>query len=170
MTTCVKKRALAMVKREESHLDTEGWLFADNDHITGMADLADGEATAGREDYGDLMPMFARLGESTFRAKFHLKPKDRAYIMAKGFTTVRSHAADFVAKRLAPAFPSNDGKQTPMRGHPVFVAQHATGCCCRGCLAKWHGISQGHELTRQERDYVLHVLMGWITREMDSTA
>lgn len=54
--------------------------------------------------------------------------------------TIRSHASDFVRTRLAPAQIPNDGKQTPMRGHPVFLAQHATGCCCRGCLYKWHRI------------------------------
>ncbi len=61
--------------------------------------------------------------------------------------TIRSHARDFVRTRLAPAQIPNDGKQTPMRGHPVFLAQHATGCCCRGCLYKWHRIPQGVQLT-----------------------
>ena len=84
--------------------------------------------------------LFARLSRSKFRSRFHLTEKDKAYAREKGPDTIRSHAKDFIEKRLAPAEIPNDGKQTPMRGHPVFIAQHATACCCRGCLAKWHGI------------------------------
>jgi hypothetical protein len=60
--------------------------------------------------------------------------KERQYCLDKGAEVIDRHAADFVAGRLAPALPNNDGKQTPMRGHPVFIAQHATATCCRGCL------------------------------------
>lgn len=80
--------------------------------------------------------------------------------------TVRRHAYDFVRQRLAPAVIPNDGKQTPMRGHPVFIAQHATACCCRGCLAKWHGIPAGKALTEAQKQYVVDVLMAWIQREL----
>ena len=84
--------------------------------------------------------MLVRLSRSNFRSRFHLKAQDKQYIREKGWNTIADHAADFVSKRLAPAEPKNDGKQTPMRGHPVFIAQHATACCCRGCLAEmaWH--------------------------------
>ena len=81
----------------------------------------------------DLTSLFQRLSQSAFRSRFHLTAKERAYIEEKGMATIRRHAEDFVSKRLAPAAIPNDGKQTPMRGHPVFLAQHATGCCCRGC-------------------------------------
>ena len=79
--------------------------------------------------------------------------------------TIRSHASDFVRTRLAPAQIPNDGKQTPMRGHPVFLAQHATGCCCRGCLYKWHRIPAGVQLTEEQQKYIVDVLMAWIERE-----
>ena len=79
--------------------------------------------------------------------------------------TIRSHASDFVRTRLAPAQIPNDGKQTPMRGHPVFLAQHATGCCCRGCLYKWHRIPAGVQLTEEQQEYIVDVLMAWIERE-----
>jgi hypothetical protein len=88
----------------------------------------------------DLDSVFARLAESRFRARFRLGQKEQAYLDTKGLGTVLDHAADFIANRLAPAAPPNEGKQTPMRGHPVFIAQHATATCCRSCLAKWHGI------------------------------
>src|SRR5688572_13698921 len=91
--------------------------------------------------------VFDRLARSDFRRRFRLGPKEGDYLAAKGFDTVRAHARDFIDRRLAPAAPPNDGRQTPWRGHPVFVAQHATATCCRGCLAKWHGIAKGAELT-----------------------
>ena len=109
--------------------------------------------------------LFERLGRSKFRSGFHLTQKDIDYIHEKGLDTIRQHARDFIAQREAPAFIPNDGKQTPMRGHPVFLAQHATGCCCRGCLYKWHRIPQGVQLTQNQQDYVVDVLMTWIEKE-----
>lgn len=110
--------------------------------------------------------LFARLARSAFRSRFRLGAGERAYADAKGRATVARHAQDFIATRLAPEAPRNDGKQTPMRGHPVFVAQHATGCCCRSCLEKWHGLARGRALSPAEQDYVVGVLMRWIDREM----
>ena len=75
---------------------------------------------------------------------------------------VLAHAADFIDKRLAPAYPDNDGKQTPMGKHPVFVAQHATATCCRGCLEKWHAITKGHALSPVEKQYVIDVIRRWL--------
>ena len=114
---------------------------------------------------GDL---FQRLAQSKFRSSFSLKANDRAYVREKGLDTIRSHACDFIRKRLAPAEPANDGKQTPMRGHPVFAAQHATATCCRSCLEKWHRIPKGRELTEAEQAYLVdEVIMKWIKREME---
>lgn len=110
--------------------------------------------------------LFQRISESRFRSRFRLKPPDRQYVLDKGMDTVRSHAEAFIAQRLAPAFPANDGKQTPMRGHPVFLAQHACACCCRDCLEKWHGIPKGIALTESQQTYVVDTLMEWITRQM----
>ena len=93
--------------------------------------------------------LFNALAKSTFRSRFKLKEKDKEYLNQKGFDTIRSHAKDFISKRLAPAEIPNDGKQTPMRGHPVFIAQHATATCCRGCLEKWHKIPKNRVLTEQ---------------------
>ena len=116
----------------------------------------------------DHTELFARLAKSDFRSKFHLKQKDIDYINAKGLDTIRKHAEDFVSKRLAPASVPNDGRQTPMRGHPVFVAQHATACCCRGCFEKWHHIPKGRQLTNEEQQYAVSVLMTWIEKEYKS--
>ena len=111
----------------------------------------------------DLDEVFAALEQSAFRQRFRLRGAELAYLRRKGLPTVLEHAADFIAKRLAPAAPTNDGRQTPLRHHPVFIAQHATGTCCRGCLAKWHQIPKGHALSAEERAYVLSVLTRWLT-------
>ncbi len=107
----------------------------------------------------------AKLRKSKFRSGFHLDERNVKYIDEKGLDVIRSHAADFVAKRLAPAEILNDGKQTPMRGHPVFVAQHACACCCRGCLNKWYRVPQGRALTESEQRRIVNLLMAWIEKE-----
>jgi hypothetical protein len=111
----------------------------------------------------DLDEVFAALRRSSFRRRQSLTARDRAYLQQRGLDTVLQHAADFVSKRLAAARPANDGKQTPWHGHPVFTAQHATATCCRGCLAKWHAIDKGRELTHEERRYVVEVIGRWLS-------
>ncbi|MCR5816492.1 MAG: DUF4186 domain-containing protein [Ruminococcus sp.] len=114
----------------------------------------------------DRQQLFARLGRSAFRSQFYLTDKDKAYVREKGLDTVRRHAQDIVAKRLSAENPANDGKQTPMKGHPVFIAQHATACCCRGCLEKWHNIPSGKVLTSDEQAYITDVLIEWIASRL----
>ena len=113
----------------------------------------------------DINYLFTRLSKSKFRSRFHLKQQDIDYINKKGLETIKEHAYDFVTKRLKPDFIPNDGKQTPMRGHPVFIAQHATATCCRGCLYKWHGIPKNRALTDKEIDYIVKVIMTFINKE-----
>src|ERR1700691_2228534 len=108
------------------------------------------------------------IARHPFRAKFHLRGRDRATAQLRRPSTMRLHARDLIARRLAPAEPRNDGKQTPYRGHPVFVAQHATATCCRSCLERWHQISKGRDLTDEEHGYVVDVICRWIGREMRS--
>jgi len=108
----------------------------------------------------------ARLQRSRFRSGFHLSAADRDYVRAKGEETIRSHAAQFVLERLAPAEPDNDGRQTPWRGHPAFVAMHACGCCCRGCLNRWYRVEKGIPLTEEQQKKIVNLLMAWIDGEM----
>jgi hypothetical protein len=115
----------------------------------------------------DLNELFAALDKSTFRRSFHLRGRDKKYLLDKGLPVVLAHAEEFITRRLAPAIIANDGKQTPFRGHPVFVAQHATACCCRGCLEKWHHIPAGHALNPQEVAFVLAVLERWLQTELE---
>jgi len=113
----------------------------------------------------DLDDLFAALGRSDFRARFRLGSKDRAYLGEKTLPVILEHGRQFIVDRLAPARPRNDGRQTPMRGHPIFPAQHATATCCRGCLAKWHYIPKHTPLSAEQIDYVLEVLKRWLCRD-----
>ncbi len=110
--------------------------------------------------------ILSKLSKSKFRSSFHLKEKDKLYIKEKGIKKIEEHAYDFINKRLAPKFIINDGKQTPMRGHPVFIGQHATGTCCRSCLEKWHHIPKSRELSEEEINYIVKVIMKWIELEL----
>jgi predicted Fe-S protein YdhL (DUF1289 family) len=116
----------------------------------------------------DIDEAFRRLAASPFRRKFRLVGRERAYTETWGLPALMKHGEKLITERLAPAFPRNDGKQTPWRNHPIFVAQHATATCCRGCLEKVHEIAKGHELTPTERAYVLRVLERWIAEQVNS--
>ncbi len=109
-----------------------------------------------------------RLSKSKFRSSFHLKDKDILYIEDKGIDKIRNHAYDFVTKRLADTSNVTDGKQTPIKGHPVFIAQHATGTCCRRCLEKWHYISKNKNMTDDDIKYVVDIIMSWIEKEYNN--
>ena len=106
-----------------------------------------------------------KLEKSRFRSSFYLTKKEKAYIEEKGMDTIRRHAEDFVRLKLAPPAQPNDGKQTPMHGHPVFKAMHATACCCRGCMYKWYKIRPDRALTENEQERVVRLLMEWIARK-----
>ena len=115
----------------------------------------------------DLNDLFSALLKSPFRSRFRLGPKERAYLAEKSLPVVLEHGRKFIQERLAPAEPKNDGRQTPMRGHPIFIAQHATATCCRGCLEKWHRIPPGRTLSEAEIDYVLGVLRRWLEKQQE---
>jgi hypothetical protein len=110
----------------------------------------------------DLDRLFAGLARSSFRNRFRFGPKEQAYLAEKTLPVILEHGRQFVLDRLAPAEPKNDGRQTPMRGHPIFIAQHATATCCRGCLEKWHQIPRGRELSDKEVEYVVAALTRWL--------
>ena len=112
--------------------------------------------------------VFARLAHSAFRRRFRLAARERDYLRARDKETVLMHARAFVAHRLAPARPANDGKQTPFRGHPVFVAQHATATCCRGCLSKWHGMPAGRPLTADEQGHAVAAIGRWLDMQLST--
>jgi hypothetical protein len=109
--------------------------------------------------------VLAALGRSSFRSAFRLGERERGYLAEKGMAVVLVHARDMVRSRLGDAAPKRDGKQTPYRGHPVFVAQHATGTCCRSCLSKWHRIGKGRALSEEDVDFIVSVIAAWLERQ-----
>jgi exodeoxyribonuclease V alpha subunit len=117
-----------------------------------------------------ILNKLASLKQSKFRSIFKLTQKDRDYIATKGLETIKEHAFQFVNSRVASDFPKNDGKQTPMRGHAVFIAQHATATCCRGCILKWHRIEKGRVLDEKELQYIVALIMGWIGGQLDEVS
>ena len=118
----------------------------------------------------ELAEVFRALAGSTFRQSFSLGSRERSYLESRGMPVILNHARDFIARRLAPAEPVNDGKQTPFRGHPVFVAQHATATCCRGCLEKWHRIPAGNDLTQSEQEHVVSAIARWLLDQIGGSA
>ena len=112
----------------------------------------------------------AHLAQSDFRARFRLNAKDREAAQTKGDALLRQHALEIITKRLAPAQIANDGHQTPMKGHPVFTAQHATACCCRQCFAKWWRVPAGRPLSEKETEWAVGLITRWIARELEKPA
>ena len=112
----------------------------------------------------DVDAALEKLSKSKFRSSFHLKEKDLLYIKNKGLDVIEKHACDFINKRLVSTL-KNDGSQTPYHGHPVFIAQHATATCCRGCLNKWYKIPWDRDLSDDEINFILKLIIGWIKKE-----
>jgi|TARA_B100001013_G_scaffold101779_1_gene57685 hypothetical protein len=115
----------------------------------------------------NVVSYFDKLKKSKFRSSFKLSQNDYLYIEKKGIMTISLHAKEFISVRLSPANPKNDGKQTPFKNHPVFIAQHATATCCRTCLNKWYGISKGQILSVQQVDFCIELIMTWIAIQLD---
>ena len=110
------------------------------------------------------MEILNKLNKSKFRSKFKLSLFDKCYINEKGVSVIKKHAYDFFYRRLKIRL-KNDGRQTPWKGHPIFIAQHATATCCRKCLERWHGISRGKMLNKKDLDYCVDIVMKWIKRQ-----
>lgn len=99
--------------------------------------------------------------------KFTLGEPEQDYVTSRGMEILRLHAADFVNKRLAPANPKNDGRQTPTKGHPVFIAQHACGCNDRDSVAEFFEFEKGRELSDDEVTLIVDVILRWIEEHLD---
>ena len=109
--------------------------------------------------------VLARLKMSRFRARFTLGPSEKTYAEGRGSAVIGDHARKFICERLASAAPPRDGQQTPMRGHPVFIAQHATATCCRGCMEKWHRVPQHRAMSPDEINFTVSLIMAWLAEQ-----
>jgi hypothetical protein len=76
------------------------------------------------------------IGRQPFRAKFHLRGRERVTAEQAAPATLRLHARDLVTRRLAPAEPYHDGKQTPTGAircsWPSTPPRPAAGPACSG--------------------------------------
>ena len=106
-----------------------------------------------------------KLSKSKFRSSFKLSEKEISYIKKVGIENITKHTYEFINKRLKD-LNDNDGKQTPMKGHPVFIAQHATATCCRSCLLKWHNIPKNRKLKDNEINFIVELIMNWIIKKL----
>jgi hypothetical protein len=127
-----------------------------------LPDLDARPAARVRVDYG---PVLERLAGSSFRRRKRLLGTELDELRERGLEEVLRHAKRFVAERLSGAVPENDGRQTPYRGHPAFIAQHATGTCCRSCLEIWHSIPRGRPLDDMDREWVIGLIAAWLRKE-----
>ena len=105
------------------------------------------------------------LSKSKFRSSFRLRNYMIDYINDKGMDTIEEHTEAFIEKNLSKLLP-NDGKQTPTKNHPVFIAQHATATCCRGCIEKWYKIPKDKELSIKEKRFIKALIIEWINNEL----
>lgn len=115
----------------------------------------------------DLDEAFRRLARSSFRRRFRLQGRELAHLQMWGLPRVMKEAEELIRKRVAPAQIANDGRQTPWRNHPVFVAQHATATCCRGCIDKTYEIAKGHQLEREELVLILGAIERWLQAQLE---
>ena len=116
----------------------------------------------------DITKLLDGLSKTKFRGSFHLNEKMKSYVKEKGIAKIENDAFEIIKKRLAIANLLNDGRQTPMKQvHPVFIAQHATGTCCRGCLERIHHIKKENELNNDAVKYIVKVIKMWILREIE---
>ena len=115
----------------------------------------------------DIDKLLESLSKTKFRGSFHLNKKMKDYVLDKGIDKIKQDTYEIIDKRLKVKL-DNDGKQTPMRQvHPTFIAQHATGTCCRGCLKRIHHIDDNHDLNNYEINYILSVIIRWIQKEVE---
>lgn len=107
------------------------------------------------------------LSKSKFRSSFHLRKYMYKYIDDKGMDIIEKHTEEFIDKNLSKLLP-NDGKQTPLKNHPVFIAQHATATCCRGCIEKWYHIPKDKILEEKEKKFIKALILEWINKELET--
>jgi hypothetical protein len=99
---------------------------------------------------------------------FHhpLTDHERNYAKRKGRAGMRVAAEKRIRDVVAPAQPFMDGARVKWTGHILNHAQHATACCCRTCIAEWHGIPAGRELTQDEIRYLTDLLCLYVDERM----
>ena len=103
--------------------------------------------------------VFSKLNKTGRISNFSLGDAEIEYVSSRGIEILRLHATDFIQKRIAPKEPKNDGHQTPAKGHPVFLAQHACGCNDRDSVEQFFGFKKGSLLKEKEVNLIVDVIV-----------
>ena len=111
--------------------------------------------------------VFSKLNKTGRINDFSLGASEIEYVTSRGIDILRLHATDFIQKRIAPAEPKNDGHQTPAKGHPVFLAQHACGCNDRDSVEKFFGFNKGVLLKDKEVNLIVDVIVSWLEDQIN---
>jgi hypothetical protein len=92
--------------------------------------------------------------------------RERNYAKRKGRAGMRAAAEKRIRNSVAPEKPFKDGTQTPWTGNILYYAQHAMACCCRNCIAEWHGIPSGRRLNEDEIRFLTDLLCLYLDQRM----
>jgi hypothetical protein len=112
---------------------------------------------------------FSMLRLEWIRHRFFHQPltlRELNYAKRKGRSGMRDAAEKRVRDSVASENPFMDGAQTPWTGNILYYAQHATACCCRNCIAEWHGIPSGRGLNEDEIRYLTDLLCLYVNQRM----
>jgi hypothetical protein len=109
--------------------------------------------------------VFKRLKKSSICNKFTLKEHEWNYLANRGLDAVLLEGRSIIIHRFSEDDSNHNCKNSPLRHHPVLVALHATGCCCRSSLFKWHGVDKEMELREKDIFYILLIIKEWFVRE-----
>ena len=118
-----------------------------------------------RRNADNLSAVIAELRKEFWRNEwFSYSPdeRERRYAVRKGKRGLRVRAYRRLELSVGPATPFRDGTQTPFSGNILYAAQHAVAGCCRRCVAMWHGIPAGRQLTKAEMRYLADLLMAYV--------
>jgi hypothetical protein len=120
--------------------------------------------------------LFDQLPREAVRAKWWTEPLDAAAEAALVRLRARGGVRERIERRLVQSLnrlyrqpngrltPFRDGRQTPYTGNVLYYAQHATATCCRRCVACWHGISEGREITPVELAYLVQLVLAYLEK------
>lgn len=107
------------------------------------------------------------LAKTKYRRQYVLSPKLKEYCRQTGMEKLRRKAFEIVREKVSSPYYKGEGRQTPLDGHPIYIAMHATGTCCRTCLEVWHSIVSGRRLTEKDIIYIVDTIMEWIKRQLE---
>lgn len=122
-----------------------------------------------KRDIRDANHTVEMLQLELIRHHYWHKPIDQRaenHARRKGKSGIRTAAKKMITKKIAPAEPDYDGRQTPREGNTIFYAQHATASCCRKCVEEWHGIPMGRQLTDEEIEYLSELVCRYVEKRL----